>query len=255
MLWSTKASQPLKPCPEVTPDTFGFLEGAHSTAWCYKASNVQNGSFWGRKCIFFGSKINVLDTFSAGFWPFLTVAETPSEVPLILVRGQQNLAGNLAPKKWHGEPTDPVPDWDYGQTTVFAFGRKVKKRAESPFFAIATIQNWLKDWYLFWKRVLFPFDNLARSWSRAGSSGPCAINDAMNSLKNGWFDKLHKTIKDGGTAPWLIWNDLSTWPYGKIWTKRKERIKDWTIGMGRMVECFLFLLQAFAPSALRLDVY
>ena len=65
---------------------------------------------------------------------------------------------------------------------------------------------------------------------------------------------INKTIKDGGIAPWLIWNNLSTWPYGKIWTKRKEKNteKDWTIEMGRMVERFLFLLQAFAPSALRL---
>ena len=33
----------------------------------------------------------------------------------------------------------------------------------------------------------------------------------------------NKTIKDGGIAPWLIWNNLSTWPYQKIWTKRKEK--------------------------------
>ena len=68
------------------------------------------------------------------------------------------------------------------------------------------------------------------------------------------ISKSNKTIKDGGIAPWLIWKNLSTRPYGKIWTKRKEKNteKDLTIVMGRMVEHFLFLLQTFAPSALRL---
>ena len=43
-----------------------------------------------------------------------------------------------------------------------------------------------------------------------------------------------------------IWKDLNK-------NKRKEhKKKDWTIEMGRMVERFPFLLQAFAPSALRL---
>ena len=61
--------------------------------------------------------------------------------------------------------------------------------------------------------------------------------------------KSNKTIKDGDIAPWPIWNNLCTWPYGKIWAKRKENIteKDWTIEIGR----FLFLPLAFAPSALR----
>ena len=67
----------------------------------------------------------------------------------------------------------------------------------------------------------------------------------------------NKTIKDGGIAPWLIGNNLSTWPYRKIWTKRKEKNKEKRLNhdMGGMVERFLFLLQAFAPSALRLDVH
>ena len=43
-----------------------------------------------------------------------------------------------------------------------------------------------------------------------------------------------------------IWKDLNK-------NKRKEhKKKGWTIEMGRMVERFPFLLQAFAPSALRL---
>jgi len=43
-----------------------------------------------------------------------------------------------------------------------------------------------------------------------------------------------------------IWKDLNK-------KKRKEhKKKDETIKMGRMVEPFLFLLQTFAPSALRL---
>ena len=57
----------------------------------------------------------------------------------------------------------------------------------------------------------------------------------------------NKTIKDGDIAPWLFWNNLSTWPHGKIWTERKEKNteKDWTIEMERMVERFLFF-----PAAL-----
>ena len=46
-----------------------------------------------------------------------------------------------------------------------------------------------------------------------------------------------------------IWKDKN-----KKEKKRTQKI-DWTIEMGRMVERFLFLLQAFAPSALRLEVY
>ena len=36
--------------------------------------------------------------------------------------------------------------------------------AKNPCFAIRTPQNQLKDWYLFGKRLLFPFNNFARSW-------------------------------------------------------------------------------------------
>ena len=33
----------------------------------------------------------------------------------------------------------------------------------------------------------------------------------------------NKTIKDGGTAPWPVWNKLPTWPYGRILTNRKDK--------------------------------
>ena len=58
----------------------------------------------------------------------------------------------------------------------------------------------------------------------------------------GITEEENETIKDGDIAPWLIWNNLSTWPNWKIWTKRKEKDteKNWTIEMGRMVERFLF---------------
>ena len=34
---------------------------------------------------------------------------------------------------------------------------------------------------------------------------------------------LNKNTKDGDIAPWLIWNNRSTWLFRKIWTKRKEK--------------------------------
>ena len=57
------------------------------------------------------------------------------------------------------------------------------------------------------------------------------------------LEDKNKTIKDGVIAPWLILNNLSTWTYGEIWTKRKEKTplkNDWTIVIGRMVEHFFF---------------
>ena len=47
------------------------------------------------------------------------------------------------------------------------------------------------------------------------------LHSILQVYKLGGYD--NKTIKDGGIAPWLIWNNLSTRPYGKIWTKRKEK--------------------------------
>ena len=50
---------------------------------------------------------------------------------------------------------------------------KSEKRAENPCFAITTTQNWLKDWYLFAKRLLFSFENfspvVARTWLESKS--------------------------------------------------------------------------------------
>ena len=37
------------------------------------------------------------------------------------------------------------------------------------------------------------------------------------------LEDKNKTIEDGVIAPWLILNNLSTWTYGEIWTKRKEK--------------------------------
>ena len=46
---------------------------------------------------------------------------------------------------------------------------------------------------------------------------------AENMVENFPGPPFNKTIKDGDIAPWLIWNNLSNWPYGKIWTERKEK--------------------------------
>ena len=46
---------------------------------------------------------------------------------------------------------------------------------------------------------------------------------ATSSLLHLTMHFQNKTIKDGDIATWPIWNNLSTWPYRKIWRRRKKR--------------------------------
>ena len=67
--------------------------------------------------------------------------------------------------------------------------------------------------------------------------------------------KLNKTIKDGDISPWLIWNNLSTWSYGKIWTKRQENLTEKILNYrngedGRALLIFAADLRAFGAHAL-----
>ena len=75
-----------------------------------------------------------------------------------------------------------------------------------------------------------------------------------------WRQKMkvmqnNKTIKDGDIAPWSIWNKLYTWPYDKIWTKRKEKNKEKRLNHrkgedGRAFPFFAASLRAFGAQAL-----
>ena len=93
-------------------------------------------------------------------------------------------------------------------------------------------------------------------WLVTSDTPPCHQSLKFSSYQFAiWNTQLdrNKTIKDGDIAPWLIWNNLSTWPNGKIWTNRKEKNNE--IGLNHRNRedsiAFAFLTSAFAPSALR----
>ena len=60
------------------------------------------------------------------------------------------------------------PGQNYGETAVFTFGRKVFFLWPKMRFSQKSTQNLLKDWFLFWKRVLFCSHNFSRSWPEQG---------------------------------------------------------------------------------------
>ena len=70
-------------------------------------------------------------------------------------------------KKMTQNDNGPGPGWNYRETAVFTFGRKV-------FFGQKWVltqkitQNFLRDWYLFGKRQLFSLNNFFRSWPEHG---------------------------------------------------------------------------------------
>ena len=93
----------------------------------------------------------------AGFWPFFTVGETLSEVPLILVRGRRNLAGIPgAPKKWYGGPTEPVPT---GITEKRPFLRLAEKRktGRKSVFRYSNHPKLSKRLIFIWEKATFSF--------------------------------------------------------------------------------------------------
>ena len=125
-------------------DNFGFLVGAHSTAWRAVIRPQM-------------AKMVLLEAKNAVF-----------EVPLILVRCQQNLARIPGtPKKLYGRPTEPVPTGitEKGRFCIFP---KNKNWMNIRFLSTATTQNWLKTDFYLRKGYFFRFDNFAQSWPEHG---------------------------------------------------------------------------------------
>ena len=89
-----------------------------------------------------------------------------------------------------------------------------------------------------------------RDWVRARGKRKEITNKSQTNHKQ----YQNKTIKDGDISPWLIWNNLSTWSYGKIWTKRKENNTEKILNhkKGEDGQAFLFFaagLSAFSAQA------
>ena len=104
------------------------------------------------------------------FWPFHTCVTSLLWVPLNFGPSSTKLGGTVrAIKNWPTMTTDLVPAGIADKRPFFCLAEKYFFGQKSVFFRKKNTQTLLKDWYLFWKGILFCLHNFSRSWLESRS--------------------------------------------------------------------------------------